>query len=290
MNIMQPECIWKLDATLGEGPVWHARDEALYFVDIKQRAIHRCAEDGSHRRSWTMPAEIGFALPMADGDFVCGLPGRLMRFSCYSGQLTQLAELEADLPGNRLNDGYVDRNGSLWFGSMDNAEAAPSGSLFRIGAGHPLQHKDGGYVITNGPCTSPDGRTFYHTDTLEKLVYAFDLDQQGGLSNKRVLLRIEGDGYPDGTAVDADGALWIALFGGSRVERYSASGDFLDSVNMPCSNITKVAFGGPDLRTAFVTTARKGLTEAQLREQPLAGGLFSFRVASPGQPQHPFFP
>ncbi|TFW15676.1 SMP-30/gluconolactonase/LRE family protein [Duganella callida] len=292
MNLYQPECIWSLGATLGEGPVWHPEHKALYFVDIKQRAIHRCAEDGSRRQSWTVPDEVGFALPMHGGDFVCGLPGRIARFSFETGELTTLQELEADLPGNRLNDGYVDRHGALWFGSMDNAEVATSGSLYRatgVMAGAPLERMDSGYVITNGPCTSPDGRTFYHTDTLEKTIYAFDLDEQGRLSNKRVLVRIE-DGYPDGTAVDADGALWVGLFAGGRIDRYAPSGQLLDTINMPCSNITKVAFGGEDLRTVFVTTARKGLTAEELSREPLAGGIFSFRVASPGQLQHLYLP
>ena len=290
MNLYQPECIWSLGATLGEGPVWHPEDKALDFVDSKQRAIHRCAEDGSRRQSWTLPSEVGFALPMHGGDFVCGLPGRIERFSFETGELTTIQELEAGLPGNRLNDGYVDRHGALWFGSMDNAEVAPSGSLFRLSASEGLQHKDGGYVITNGPCVSPDGRTFYHTDTLEKTIYAFDIDDGGNLSTKRVFVRIEDGGYPDGTAVDADGALWVGLFAGGRIERYAASGQLLDTVTMPCSNITKVAFGGEDLRTVFVTTARKGLTEEELSREPLAGGVFSFRVATPGQLQHLYLP
>lgn len=290
MSLYQPECIWPLAATLAEGPVWHPEDKALYFVDIKQRAIHRCGEDGGRRQSWTVPDEVGFALPIHGGDFVCGLPGRIERFSFETGALAIIQELEADIPGNRLNDGYVDRHGALWFGSMDNAEVAPSGSLFRLSAGDGLQHKDGGYVITNGPCVSPDGRTFYHTDTLEKTIYAFDLSEEGTLSNKRVFVKIAGSGYPDGTAVDADGALWVGLFAGARIERYSAGGELLDTVPMPCSNITKVTFGGADLRTVFVTTARKGLSAEELSREPLAGGIFSFRVASPGQLQHLYLP
>lgn len=290
MSLYKPECIWPLAATLAEGPVWHPEDKALYFVDIKQRAIHRCAEDGGRRQSWTVPDEVGFALPIHGGDFVCGLPGRIERFSFETGALTTIQELEADIPGNRLNDGYVDRHGALWFGSMDNAEVAPSGSLFRLSAADGLRHKDGGYVITNGPCVSPDGRTFYHTDTLEKTIYAFDLSDDGALSNKRVLVRIAGSGYPDGTAVDADGALWVGLFAGARIERYSPAGELLDTIPMPCSNITKVTFGGEDLRTVFVTTARKGLSAEELSREPLAGGIFSFRVASPGQLQHLYLP
>ena len=285
---IQPECIWPLGATLGEGPVWHAENNALYFVDIKQHKVHRCGEDGGLRQSWSLPGEVGFALPMRGGDFVCGLPGQLMRFSFDSGALDLLHEVEGDLPGNRLNDGYIDRHGALWFGSMDNAEVAASGSLYRaLRKGQP-RRKDKGYVITNGPACSPDGRTFYHTDTLEKTIYAFDVDDAGHLSNKRVFVRIAGEGYPDGTTVDSDGAVWIALFAGARIERYSGAGELIDTVPMPCSNITKIAFGGHDLRTVFVTTARKGLSEEELAAQPLAGGVFRFRVPTPGQVQHQF--
>jgi xylono-1,5-lactonase len=285
---IEPECIWPLGATLGEGPVWHAENNALYFVDIKERKVHRCGEDGGLRQSWSLPDEVGFALPMRGGDFVCGLPGQLMRFSFDSGALDLLHEVETDLPGNRLNDGYIDRHGALWFGSMDNAEVQASGSLYRVQRKGPPRRKDKGYVITNGPSCSPDGRTFYHTDTLEKTVYAFDIDDAGHLTNKRVFVRIAGEGYPDGTTVDSDGAVWIALFAGARIERYSAQGELIDTVPMPCSNITKIAFGGHDLRTVFVTTARKGLSAEALVTQPLAGGLFRFRVPTPGQIQHQF--
>lgn len=288
--MVEPECIWPLAATLGEGPVWHAENNALYFVDIKQHKVHRCGEDGGLRQSWSLPDEVGFALPMRGGDFVCGLPGQLMRFSFDSGALDLLHDVETDLPGNRLNDGYIDRHGALWFGSMDNAEVQASGSLYRLqrkGKGQP-RRKDKGYVITNGPACSPDGRTFYHTDTLEKTIYAFDIDDAGHLTNKRVFVRIAGQGYPDGTTVDSDGAVWIALFAGARIERYSARAELIDTVPMPCSNITKIAFGGHDLRTVFVTTARKGLSEEALATEPLAGGLFRFRVPTPGQIQHQF--
>lgn len=283
-----PVCIWELGAELGEGPVWLAEQNAICLVDIKGRQIHRCAADGSARRSWSAPDEIGFALPMQDGDLVCGLPGRLMRFSFASARFEPLLELERELPGNRLNDGAVDSQGQLWFGSMDNAEAAPSGSLYRLARDGKLAAMDSGYVITNGPAFSPDGKIFYHTDTLEKTVYQFDVDQQGGLSNKRIFVRIAGTGYPDGSTVDAGGFVWIALFGGGRAERYSAAGALVETVVFPCPNITKLAFGDPDLRTAFASTARKGLTAEQLSAQPLAGGLFSFGVDTPGLPQHQF--
>jgi len=278
-----PVCIWNVGAKLAEGPVWHAADNAFYFVDIKGQRLHHVNEDGSGRQSWDAPGEIGFALPVEGGGFVCGLPGRLMQFTPELGFRPMMA-LENHLPGNRLNDGSVDVEGRLWFGSMDNAEESPSGALYRLDK-RGLQQMDSGIVITNGPATSPDGKTFYHTDTLGKVIYAFDKAADGSLSNKRVFTRIEGSGYPDGSTVDSEGHVWIALFCGGRIERYAPDGELSATIPMPCPNITKIAFGGQDLRTVFVTTAWKGLTDAERAQHPLAGGVFTFRVGVPGLPQ-----
>lgn len=282
------QCIWEVGATLAEGPVWHAAERALYFVDIKGRNLHRCNEDGSDRRTWQAPAEIGFALPMADGDFICGLQGKLSRFTA-AGSFTTLLGIETQQPGNRCNDACTDVDGRLWFGTMDNAEAAPTGSLYRLDE-RGLQAMESGIVITNGPCHSPDGKTFYHTDTLARVVYAYDCAIDGTLSGKREFVRYTAgeSGYPDGNAIDAAGHVWISLFGGSRIERYAPDGSLVATIAMPCPNVTKVAFGGSDLRTVFVTTARKGMSDEELAAHPLAGGVFTFRVDVPGLPQHQF--
>jgi sugar lactone lactonase YvrE len=167
---------------------------------------------------------------------------------------------------------------------MDDAEVSATGSLYCVDVRGKAVIKDSGYVITNGPCVSPDGRIFYHTDTLAKTVYAFDVSTNQTLSNKQALIHIK-NGYPDGTVVDAEGCLWVSLFAGGRIERYSPSGELLQSVKFPCPNVTKMAFGGADLRTAYVTTAWKGMSARQREESPLAGGLFSFEVDTPGLPQ-----
>ncbi|MRV72702.1 SMP-30/gluconolactonase/LRE family protein [Duganella sp. FT92W] len=287
MNSHIPECIWPLGATLAEGPFWHAQQRALYFVDIKGHTVHRCAEDGSARTTWTLPDQVGFALPMIDGGLLCGLPGKVVRFDPASGELQTLFTLEADMPGNRNNDGYIDTAGRLWFGTMDNGEKAATGALY-LWDGKRLQQKDDAYIITNGPCVSPDGRTFYHTDTLAKQIYAFDLAPDGTLSNRRVLIRTAAPGHPDGTAIDAEGTLWVSMFRGARIDRYAPDGTLIGSIPMPCSNITKITFGGADLRTVFVTTARKGLTIDELSREPLAGGIFRFRADAPGLPQNHF--
>ncbi len=281
-----PVCVWPVGAELGEGPIWHAREEMLYFVDIKGGAIHRCAADGSRRQSWAAPRAPGFIVPCEDGDFVCGLQGGLYRFNPAAGSFSLIQAVETDLPGNRLNDGFVDGRGRLWFGSMDNAEEQPSGALYRWESPRGLSPQDRDYVITNGSAVSPDGRTLYHTDTLARTIYAFDLDDAGMLSRKRVFANIEGSGYPDGMAVDAEGYVWIALFGGWRIERFSPAGILMEAVQLPCANVTKLAFGGQDLRTVHVTTAWKGLSPDERRQQPLAGGLFSFVAGTPGLAQH----
>lgn len=287
-GLHEPVCIWKVGAHLGEGALWHAPTRSVWFVDIKGRRIHRCAADGSGRTSWEAPGQPGFVVPDAKGGMVCALEDGLYRLDQASGEFALFKRVEHDLPGNRFNDGHVDAGGNLWFGSMDDGQALPSGALYRLGRDGVLARADVGYIITNGPAISPDGKTLYHTDTPLRRVYAFDLREDGTLANKRVFLQLPEGSRPDGMAVDSAGDLWIALFGAGRVERYTAAGRFTGAVHFPCTNITKLAFGGDDLRTAYVTTAWKGLTEAQRREQPLAGGLFAFRVETPGQPHHAF--
>jgi D-xylonolactonase len=284
LNHGQPHSLWPIGAELGEGPLWQQSEQALYFVDIRGQRIYRCAADGSLRRWWPAPQPIGFLQPLADGTFVAGLRDGLYRFNPHDGSFELFGKVTPDLPGNRLNDAFTDPFGRLWFGSMDNQEELPTGNLYQVcGDAEPIV-RDAGYVISNGPAMSPDGGVFYHTDTLACVIYAFDVAADGSLSNKRPLLRIA-DGFPDGTTVDAAGHLWIAIFGGGRIERYSPQGQRVDVIHFPCANVTKLAFGGPDLQTAFVTTAWKGLSAQQRRDQPLAGNLFAFRSATPGLPQ-----
>ena len=281
------ECVWPIGAELGEGPIWVAVERAVYFVDIKAPSIHRLSVETGEQTTWPAPSQVGFIVPSRAGGFVCGLQDGLHRFDPGKGAFALLSPVEADRPENRINDGFVDPEGRLWFGTMDNAEAGPGGSLYGwTGQGDPEPH-DRDYVITNGPAVSADGRTLYHTDTLKKTIYAFDLSADGGLSGKRIFARTE-NGNPDGMAVDAEGAVWVALFGGWRIDRYSPAGEVVGSVALPCANITKLAFGGEDLCTAYVTTARLHLSADDRARQTLAGGLFRFRVDTPGLPQATF--
>jgi sugar lactone lactonase YvrE len=275
--------VWEVGAELGEGPVWVARDAALWFTDIKRRKLHRYDPATGDRTSWDAPDMPGFALPAADGGFVVGLSDGLHRFDPATGLFAALAAVEPHLPANRLNDAVVDRAGRLWFGTMDNREIDPSGALYRLHADGVPRAMGGECTITNGPAISPAGDILYHVDTLGGTIDAFDLDADGQIANRRPFVRIEpGDGYPDGVSMDADGHVWVGLYAGWCARRYAPDGTLVETVRFPVANITKIAFGGPDLRTAYATTARQGLDEAALAAQPLAGALFAFPVAVPG--------
>jgi D-xylonolactonase len=278
------ECIAALAAKLGEGPLWSARERALWFVDVKGRQVHRHDEATRTTRSWRAPEEIGFIATVRGGRFICGLQSGLYVFRPDSGKFELLTLVDADHPRNRLNDAHVDAAGRLWFGTMDNDEVSPTGALYRFDF-RGLHRCDDGYVITNGPATSPNGRTLYHIDTLQRVIYAFDLAPNGALSARRVFARVaETDGYPDGPVVDREGCIWVGLYGGWGVNRYSPGGELLSKLSLPVANCTKAAFGGDDLRTLYITSAWKDLTPEQRTQQSLAGGLFAVRVDTPGLP------
>jgi xylono-1,5-lactonase len=282
----KPECVWPVAAQLGEGPVWSAAEEAVWFVDIKGRAIHRYHEPSGKTSSWAAPSEPGFIAPVRDGTFIAGLKTGLHRFDPKTGGFKMMQLVEPNARNNRLNDGYVDAEGYLWFGSMDDDEKDPTGALYQLTDAGCVR-RDDKYVITNGPTVSVDGRTLYHVDTLEKTVYAFDKARDGTLSKRRVFARMgEGDGYPDGPITDSTGGIWQSLYSGWGINRYGTDGRKLSKLAMPVANVTKAAFGGKDLRTLYITTAWKGLSAQERAEQPLAGGLFRVRVDVAGLPQN----
>ncbi len=289
----QPICVWDLKATLGEGPVWSAADHSVWFVDIKKQHVHRYDVAIGARHTFEAPSPCGFLAPKKRGGFIVGCKTGLYDFDPKTGHFEFLTAVEPGLPTNRLNDGYVDAHGRLWFGSMDDDEERPTGKLYRYDA-RGLVAMDDDYVITNGPAVSPDGKTLYHNDTLKKVIYAFDLGADGHLSNKRVFAQLDvggktgehGEGYMDGPVVDSAGNVWNALFFGWGVNCYAPDGRLIRKVSLPVSNVTKIAFGGHDLKTVYATTAAKGLSADDLIAQPLAGGLFRFDVDIPGQPQN----
>jgi len=279
-----PEVACEVGATLGEGPCWSAAEQKLWFVDIKQKRIHRFDPQSRELKSWPAPAPPGWVFPLVDGRLVTGLKTGLHVLDPRAREFTALEHPEPHLPGNRLNDAAVDRDGRIWFGSMDDAEEAPSGCVYVFDGRRTTRAPVEPCAITNGPAFSPDGRTLYHVDTLGGKIHAFDVGDDGReLGNARLFASIDPSvGFPDGPTVDSAGCVWIGLFGGWGVRRYSPQGTLLDFVRFPVANVTKIAFGGRDLRTVYATTAAKGLSEADRAAQPHAGDLFAFRTDVPG--------
>jgi sugar lactone lactonase YvrE len=285
MAATQPTDIWDLAAELGEGPVWVDRDEALWFVDIKKQKIHRYDPASSSKRSWDSPEQVGFVLPAERGGFVAGLQSGLHHFDEASGKFELIVEVDSDKPTNRLNDGVVDPQGRLWFGTMDNNEKAKSGTFYCFADGRLTRTQIDNIEITNGPAVSPDGRVLYYVDTLKGTIDCADIQDVGSLTNLRPFVRIDpAKGHPDGPTIDSEGCVWISLYAGWEARRYSPAGELIESVRFPVANITKVAFGGPDLRMAYATTARQMLTPKEIAEQPQIGDLFQFSVDVPGVP------
>jgi len=269
------QCVADVHAVLGEGPVWVAREAALYWLDIKGRKIFRLGEEDGSFAQWPTPMRVGSIAPRRNGGFVAGTDEGIAIIDPAAGRFEIVANPEEALPGNRFNDGKVDRRGRFWAGTMDDSERAATGTLYCVGPDFAWTAVDRDYKVTNGPAFSPDGTIMYHNDSARQVTYAFDLDAEGQASNRRTFLQFgPGDGYPDGMTVDAEGCLWIAFWDGWCVRRFSPDAQWIETVRMPVQRPTSCAFGGLDLDRLYITSASIDLDEEALKMQPNAGGLF----------------
>jgi xylono-1,5-lactonase len=279
--MIKSELIWPLTATLGEGPVWLDDERALWFVDIKQGHLHRHRPETGACDTFVFGGRPSFVVPVSGGGMIVGDGATLVRGD--GGRRGAIVGKITMPPGNRTNDATVDSKGCLWFGTMDDGENESTGRIYRFDG--KIREMGGACVISNGPAISPDGGSLYHVDSAAGLVWRFTIDTGGLLTDGNILIRCDiSKGHPDGVVVDSEGCLWIGMWGGWCVRRYSDQGEFMADVPLPCANVTKIAFGGEDLLTAYVTTARAGLSKAALIDQPLAGGLFAFAAPVAGLP------
>ena len=267
---------------LGECPVWAPREEALYWLDLAAPTLHRWnARDGHRASRVDLPAPLGGLVLLAAAGEAALLAGATVhRIDLSDGSTTPsvAGRLRA---GTHYNDAKVDRSGVLWAASSDDAEEEPLGVLQRWDAPTDV---DTGFVVGNGPAFSPDGKWVYVDDTAAGRVLRHP--REGG--PREMLAEFGDEGLPDGLTVDAEGCLWVALWGGARVVRLSPGGERLGDVPIPASNVTSVAFGGSDLRTLFITTARTGEDDAALAARPDSGGLFAVETVVPGLAERPW--
>lgn len=270
-----------LKTTLGEGPLWDVQQQSLYWIDSAEGRIFRSTAQGEQIRAWEVGQKIGSMALTRHGDSaIVALQDGLWNLELRTGDLTLLAQLEADLPDNRLNDGKVDRAGRFVFGSMDTLEESGSGRLYSYSPDGSLAVLDDGITVSNGPCFSPDGTTLYFSDTWTGEIWAYDYDLgTGSVSNRRTFARVDTSfgGAADGATVDADGYLWQALVYGGKIIRYAPNGSVDRTIDFPVLKPTSVMFGGPQLDTLYVTSMAKPPLPRFPGDGQLRGSLFAIR-------------
>lgn len=277
----------------GEGPLWSAKDQALYWTDINRFLLQRYDPASGSVRYWVFDEPVcATALTDKPGVLLLALGSRLILWNEATDERTDFVAPETNLPASRLNDGRPSPFGDFWVGSMqnnvaENGSAEPVsqpdlGTLFRVRSNGSVTVEDRELGISNTLCWSPDGTVFYFGDTMQNTIFAWDYDSEtGSISNKRPFFAGFERGRPDGSAIDSEGYLWNARYGGSCVVRVAPDGSVDRIIDMPVSNLTSCTFGGPDLKTLYVTTAAQS---GELR----AGSVFSIDVDVVGQPENVF--
>lgn len=274
---MRIEVLVDVKTTLGEGPLWDVDEQRLYWIDSFDGRVYRCTADGREVRAWDVPQKIGSMCLREGGGAVVSLQRGFHFLDLESGGLELIHDPEPDRPDNRINDGKVDRRGRFVAGSMDTKEEGGNGALYRLDPDLTVTKLEGGIIVSNGPCWSPDGRTFYFTDSWsgELSAYDYDLDT-GAIANKRRFARMEhAGGAFDGATVDAEGGVWSALVYVGKLVRYLPDGTVDRVIDMPVKKVTSVNFGGPELDVLYVTSmAKPPLPRFPADPQP-RGALFA---------------
>ncbi len=281
------ECVGDSRDIVGESPVWSARDNALYWVDIVSARIHRWEPATGARRDWQLPAAVGSIGLREAGGLVLAMRSGFHLFDLDTEVLTLLHHPEPDIPTNRLNDGKVSPEGRFWAGTMDDRpQREPVGGLYRLDADHSCTRMFGGVRVSNGLAWSPDGRTMYHSDSRGPTIYRYAYDPaSGAIGEREVFVTLQAEwGRPDGGAVDEEGCYWGCGISKGRVNRFSPAGELIGYVELPITHPTMPCFAGTDLRTMYITSLREGFSADDLARTPLAGGVFRIEPGVRGTP------
>lgn len=279
-------CVAHTRDVLGEVPRWHPLERMLYWIDAFKPAVHRLDQMSGKLESFTPPEKLGSFAPCAGGGLLIAGRGGLARYDPASGRLDRIVDPENGGAVNILNDGRCDRNGRFWVGSMSKTMEHASGRLYRLQQGR-IETIDDGIWVANGLCWSPDDRRMYFADSHVRTLFVYDFNLAVGKIGPRRIFATMDDrpGVPDGSSVDAEGFVWNAVFDGGCVVRYAPDGRIDRTVALPVSRPTACAFGGANLATLYVTTARFRLAPEKLAAEMHAGGLLALDVGVKGLPE-----
>lgn len=288
-NAWQSSDVLEVRARLGEGPVWDARTRRLYWVDIYNHRIHRFDPAARQEEIIRLPEIVTCVAPTRAGHLLLALRHDLALLDSSMEEPTRILTLEGDRPDQRFNDGKVDSRGRFWIGTM-SVEGLPQGSLYRYDPGGSVRTMESGITISNGMGWSPDGGTFYHTDSALRRIFAYDYEEESGeITGRRVFADLTASAaFPDGLAVDAEGCVWSAQWDGWCVIRFAPDGREILRLELPVQRPTSCCFGGPELTTLYITSASVGLSEKEIQLCPLSGDLFWVETGTQGLPGQPF--
>jgi sugar lactone lactonase YvrE len=286
------ELIHEAKDILGEGPIWHPEEQALYWCDNLKSDVKRYDPKTGAVEVYPMPEEVGSIIFREDAPgVVAGTKSGFGFIDLAAGRIDTVARPEAHRTDTRLNDGKCDRRGRFWCGSMHVDLSQPVASLYRFDPDGSCHRKDDGIIVTNGIAFSPDDKVLYYADSRAEAVYAFDFDLESGeIANKRLFISTADiPGRVDGATVDQDGNYWCAIIHDWRIAQYDPTGRLMRSIRMPVQRPTMCTFGGPDLDTLYVTSCTRFSDEQELKDQPLAGALFAVHdVGARGLPEPKF--
>lgn len=284
------ECVVDCKNKLGEVPVWDIAEQALYWVDIEGKLLQRYRPGTGVVDRWEMPERIACFALRERGGLIVGFASGLALCNLDTGAIDWIAKPEAELGRTRFNEGKCDRKGRFWAGTMDDRLTDRVGALYRIDPDLSVHRMFGEVGISNFFVWSLANDRFFFADTLQAAIYAFDYDHDlGTVSNRREIVNLKAEGIgPDGGTIDAEGFLWNAQWDGWRLVRYAPDGHLDRVIELPVEKPTSCMFGGPDLRTLYVTSAVWDLTSERLQAQPKAGGLFALDVGVAGVPEPRF--